>query len=73
VEDMFAAAWRIRRMRAMETARINDEMDRPDTSLAAALRGLADPSSTLSLIARYESSLNRIRQRSHQTFLDMRR
>jgi len=48
-------------------------MDRPDMSLAAALRGLAEPSGTLSLIARYESSLNRIRRRCHQTLLDFRR
>jgi hypothetical protein len=73
VEDMFAATWRIRRIKMIETALINHEMNLPDIHLAAALRALADPSRTLSLITRYESNLNRFHRRSHQTLLEFRR
>jgi len=73
VEDMFAAAWRIRRIKMIETALINNEMVDPDTPIALALRALADPSRALALITRYESNLNRILRRSHQTLLDLRR
>src|SRR2546426_540401 len=73
VEDMFAAAWRIRRVKMMETALINHEIAPPDIQIAAALRKLADPSRALSLITLYESRLNRVHQRSRQTLLDLRR
>ncbi|SRR5260221_4030193 len=73
VEDMFAAAWRIRRMKMIETALVNNEMVHPDTPVAVALRVLADPSRALSLITRYESNLTRILRRSHQMLLDFRR
>jgi len=72
VEDMFAAAWRIRRIKMIETALINHEMIQPDTPIAMALRALADPSRALALITRYESNLNRILRRSHQMLLDFR-
>jgi len=72
VEEMFAAAWRIRRARMIETALINNELIGPDTPIAAALRAIAEPSRALTLITQYQSRLNRIRQRSHQMLLDFR-
>jgi hypothetical protein len=72
VEQMFAAAWRIRRIKMIETSLINHEMTLPDTHVAEAFRALAGPSRTLSLITRYESNLNRILQRSHQALVDFR-
>src|SRR5262249_36340393 len=73
VEDMFGAAWRIRRMKMIETALINSEMDHPDTSIAVALRTLVGPSRALALITRHESNLDRILRRSRQALLDFRR
>src|SRR5439155_5739441 len=56
VEDMFAAAWRIRRIKMIETALINNGMVQPDTPVGVALRTLTDPSRALTLITRYESN-----------------
>ena len=85
VEEMFAAHWRIRRLKSIETALLDFEMARqepemkkkvanPDVALqlAMAFTALVDESRALALISRYESRLHRIHDRILATLLAIR-
>ena len=71
VHEMVACRWRMERLRLIETALIDSEMDRqppeaevtedPGYQLAFAFRRLVDDSRAISLASRYESRLHRIR------------
>jgi hypothetical protein len=82
VNDMVAARWRMQRLRAIEIALLDSEMDRepPETEvtpedagyqLACAFRRLADESRAISLASRYESRLHRIHEHSHRTLREL--
>src|ERR1700680_90814 len=81
VAEMVACRWRILRLRMMETALLDSEMQRelpePETStdpgyrMAFAFRRLVDESRAISLISRYESRLHRIHERSHRTLREL--
>ena len=86
VEEIIGAKWRIRRLKTIEVALIDYEMDtcaeqiaekleKFDTGihLAVAFKGLTDGSRSVSLLSRYESRLHRIALRAHQTFMDVRK
>ena len=86
VEEIIGAKWRIRRMKTIEVALVDHEMDnkaeelerkpaRCDTGIhmAVTFKGLSDDSRSVALLSRYESRLHRIFHRSHQAFLDLRR
>lgn len=77
VNEMVATRWRIRRLRSIETALIDTEVDRQrrkialefsrideGVRIALAFRALADESNALQLISRYESRLRRIFDRA---------
>src|SRR4029077_525170 len=75
------ARWRMQRLRMIETALIDSEMQRelPETEttddpafqLAFAFRRLVDDSRAISLASRYESRLHRIHERSHRTLREL--
>jgi hypothetical protein len=81
VAEMVACRWRILRIRMMETALMDSEMERvlpasetssdPGYRMAFAFRRLVDESRALSLISRYESRLHRIHERSHCTLREL--
>jgi len=81
VHEMVACRWRMERLRLMETALIDSEMDRelpegetpedPGYQLAFAFRRLVDESRAISLASRYESRLHRIHERSHHTLREL--
>src|SRR5579863_6674466 len=76
VDEMAAAKWRMLRLRMIEVALFDSEINRehpptgpqpeptdPGYQIAAAFRRLADESRALSLVSRYESRLHRIHER----------
>jgi hypothetical protein len=81
VNEMVASRWRMLRLRLIETALIDSEMDReppesettddPAYQLAFAFRRLVDESRAISLASRYESRLHRIHERSHRTLREL--
>jgi hypothetical protein len=81
VNEMVAARWRMQRLRLIETALLDSEMQRElpeaETSddaafqLAFAFRRLVDESRAISLASRYESRLHRIHERSHRTLREL--
>src|SRR3984893_16016479 len=81
VSEMVACRWRMQRLRLIETALIDSEMDRelpegetpedPGYQLAFAFRRLVDESHAISLASRYESRLHRIHERSHRTLREL--
>src|SRR5437588_5774413 len=81
VSEMVACRWRMQRLRLIETALIDSEMDRdlpegetpedPGYQLAFAFRRLVDGSRAISLASRYESRLHRIHERSHWTLREL--
>ena len=81
VHEMVACRWRMERLRLMETALLDSEMDRelpegeppadPGYQLAFAFRRLVDESRAVSLASRYESRLHRIHERSHRTLREL--
>jgi hypothetical protein len=81
VDEMVACRWRILRIRMMETALLDSEMERevpasetssdPGYRMAFAFRRLVDESRALSLVSRYESRLHRIHERSHCTLREL--
>jgi hypothetical protein len=81
VDEMVACRWRILRIRMMETALMDSEMERevsasetssdPGYRMAFAFRRLVDESRAISLISRYESRLHRIHERSHHTLREL--
>ena len=81
VAEMVACRWRILRLRMMETALMDSELQRelpePETStdpgyrMAFAFRRLVDESRVISLVSRHESRLHRIHERSHHTLRDL--
>ena len=81
VSEMVACRWRMQRLRAIETALTDSEMDRdlpegetpddPGYQLAFAFRRLVDESRAISLASRYESRLHRIHERSHRTLREL--
>jgi hypothetical protein len=81
VNEMVACRWRMLRLRLIETALIDSEMDReppesettdnPAYQLAFAFRRLVDDSRAISLASRYESRLHRIHERSHRTLREL--
>jgi len=85
VAEMVAARWRIQRLRTIETALLDGEMncpvhdpetrasapDDPGQQLAQAFRRLVDESRAISLASRYESRLHRIHERCHRTLREL--
>jgi hypothetical protein len=80
VEEMVASRWRIRRLRTIDSSLLNDEMLgqrskvkslNPSARLARAFRALADDSHALSLVARYESRLQRTYDRAYRTLREL--
>jgi hypothetical protein len=84
VNEMVAARWRMQRLRMIETALLDSEMDReepeaesqfasddPGYQIAFAFRRLVDGSRAISLASRYESRLHRIHERSHRTLREL--
>src|SRR5260370_2856162 len=77
VHEMVACRWRMQRLRMIETALMDSEMERelpegevpadPGYQIAFAFRRLVDESRAISLASRYESRLHRIHERSHRT------
>jgi hypothetical protein len=85
VHEMVAALWRLRRMRGIETALFDLEMDRQEediekdfshidepTRTAVAYTSLANNSNTLSLYLRYESTFRRSFDRALANLLHLR-
>src|ERR1700682_5523288 len=83
VSEMVACRWRMQRLRLIETALIDSEMDRdlpegetpedPGYQLAFAFRRLVDESRAISLASRYESRLHRIHERNHRTLHELKK
>src|SRR5215510_7797064 len=85
VEEIIGAKWRIRRLKTIEIALVDCEMDskveeiekltKSDSGIRMAIsyKGLTDGSRATALLSRYESRLHRIYHRSHQAFLELRR
>src|SRR6266702_3473741 len=81
VSEMVACRWRMQRLRLIETALIDSEMDRelpegetpedPGYQLAFAFRRLVDESRAISLASRYEARLHRIHERTHRTLREL--
>jgi hypothetical protein len=81
VSEMVACRWRKQRLRLIETALIDSELDRdlpdvetpedPGYQLAFAFRRLVDESRAISLASRYESRLHRIHERTHRTLREL--
>src|SRR6266700_6396619 len=81
VHEMVACRWRMERLRLIETALIDSEMDRelpdvetpedPGYQLAFAFRRLVDESRAISLASRYESRLHRIHERTYRTLREL--
>jgi hypothetical protein len=79
VDEMACARWRMLRLRMIEAALLDSEMNRetedtpsdPGYQIAAAFRRLADESRSLSLASGYESRLARIHERSHRTLREL--
>src|SRR5260370_12844469 len=75
VSEMVACCWRMQRLRLIETALIDSEMDRdlpegetledPGYQLAFAFRRLLDESLAISLASRYEPRVHRLHHRTH--------
>jgi hypothetical protein len=81
VNEMVACRWRMQRLRMIETALMDSEMQRelpeaenpedPGYRMAFAFRRLVDGSRAISLASRYESRLHRIHERSHRTLREL--
>jgi hypothetical protein len=81
VSEMVACRWRMQRLRLIETALIDSEMDHelpegetpddPGYQLAFAFRRLVDESHAISLASRYESRLHRIHEHTHRTLREL--
>src|SRR5579862_6539760 len=81
VAEMVAANWRWQRLRMIETALMDKEMQRqlsageapddPGYRIADAFQGLVDASRAISLASRYESRLHRIHEHSHRTLREL--
>jgi len=81
VSEMVACRWRMQRLRLIETALIDSEMDRdlpdveipedPGYQLAFTLRRLVDEWRAISLASRYESHLHRIHERPYHTLREL--
>jgi hypothetical protein len=81
VNEMVACRWRMQRLRMIETALMDSEMERgvpeaetsddPGYRMAFAFRRLVDGSRAISLASRYESRLHRIHEHSHRTLRDL--
>jgi hypothetical protein len=79
--EMVACRRRMQRLRIIETALLDSEMERdlpeaerptePGYQLAFAFRRLVDESRAISLASRYESRLHRIHERSHRTLREL--
>src|SRR5713226_10583890 len=83
VHQMVACRWRMERLRMMETALLDSEIERempesetsddPGYRMAFAFRRLVDESRALSLASRYESRLHRIHEHSHRTLRELQK
>jgi hypothetical protein len=81
ISEMVSCRWRMQRLRVIETALLDSEMDRdlpeieipedPGYQLAFAFRRLVDESRAISLASRYESRLHRIHERTHRTLREL--
>jgi len=84
VNEMAAARWRTMRLRMIEVAMLDSEINRPHPpndprpqptdpghQIAAAFRRLVDDSGALQFVSRYESRLHRIHERSHRTLCEL--
>jgi hypothetical protein len=85
VDDMVACRWRLKRIRVLQTAAIDLQMDRMDAELektferidqptrtVTAVAELANTEKTLDLLHRYEVSYSRMYQRALNTLLRLR-
>jgi hypothetical protein len=86
VENMAVACWCQRRLWAMQSAGLRDEVKKqesqpnlketlalhPATRASIAFRSLADKSRSLDLMNRYQSSYERQYDRTYRRFIDMR-
>ena len=83
VNEMVACRWRMQRLRMIEIALIDSELDRPmpesevpadpGYQIAFAFRRLVDESRAISLASRYEARLHRIHERSHRTLRELQK
>ena len=81
VNEMVACRWRMQRLRMIETALMDSELERelpegevpadPGYQIAFAFRRLVDGSRAISLAPRYEARLHRIHERSHRTLREL--
>ncbi len=81
VDEMVSARWRMQRLRMIETALMDSEIERAlpedDTPedggyrIAFALRRLIDESRAISLVSRYESPLHRMQERNHRILREL--
>jgi hypothetical protein len=81
VDEMVACRWRMERLRMIETALMDSEMERelpevetpadPGYRMALAFSRLVDGSRAISLASRYEARLHRIHERSHRTLREL--
>jgi hypothetical protein len=86
VDDMVACRWRLKRIRVLQTAAIDLQMDRMDaeiektyntidqpTRTILAVAKLANEEHTLDLLLRYETTYSRMYQRALSTLLRLQR
>jgi hypothetical protein len=83
VAEMVACRWRMQRLRMIETALMDSEMecdvpeaetaDDPGYRMAFAFRRLVDGSRAISLASRYESRLHRIHEHSHRILRELQK
>ena len=84
VNEMVACRWRMQRLRMIETALLDNDINReasetetddtpvdPGYRIASAFRRIVDESRAISLASRYESRLQRIHERSHRTLREL--
>jgi hypothetical protein len=84
VNEMVACRWRMQRLRMIETALLDNDINReasetetddtpvdPGYRIASAFRRIVDESRAISLASRYESRLHRIHERSHRTLREL--
>jgi hypothetical protein len=64
VQTMAITRWRLRRIGNLESGLLEDELSRAPGSTAVAFRNLANQGNALSLLIRYEASLNRLHDRA---------
>ena len=64
VQTMAIIRWRLRRVGNLESGMLENELSRAPVNTAVAFRNLANQGNALSLLIRYEASLNRLHDRA---------